>query len=123
MPSPNLHPVVTAVSDALGIASAVTKNTPLGVASSLISVANDPSLKNIATNLATTVVTLAIPALSLPIAAGTAAYDGADLIVNQGLAPMFNAAPPQKINADGYSLPNPALMDGSEFITDNRFHD
>ena len=44
--SPEPDPVVTAAADAAGLVATATKNTPLGVASAIVSVKNDPSTQN-----------------------------------------------------------------------------
>jgi hypothetical protein len=53
-----------------------------------------------------------VPGLDVPIAFGTAAYDGANFVTNQVLAPIFNAAPTQMINdGNGLMITNPILDD------------
>ena len=107
------NPLITGVADGLGVvAIAVGGNVgkALGPAGALISVANDPSPLNLAINGLGMV-----PGLDVPVAVGSAAYDGSNFVTNQVLAPVFNAAPPQMIdNGNGQLVPNPALMDGSE---------
>jgi RHS repeat-associated protein len=103
------NPVVTGVADVLGVVSAVGANRSLGAASTAISVANDHSPQNIVVN-----VLGLLPGPDVPIAFGSAAYDGSQFVTNQILAPVFNAAPTQNINVDVgngnlLTIPNPAL--------------
>jgi RHS repeat-associated protein len=109
------NPFVTGVADGLGVLAVVGDSGKLGAASAIISLANDHSPEN----LIMTGVGL-IPGPDVPIAIGTAAYDGSQFITNQILAPVFNAAPTQNINVDVgngnlLTIPNPALDDGRNF--------
>jgi RHS repeat-associated protein len=101
------NPVLTLVADAIGVAGTITRNTPLGAVSAAVSLGNDPSPENLAvTGLGF------VPGLDVAVTVGSAAWDGANFVTNQGLAPMFNAAPPQMIdNGYGQLVPNPGLMD------------
>jgi hypothetical protein len=105
---------ITFVSDALGVASAVSRNVPLGRVSAAISVVNDPSPLNVTlTGLGL------VPGLDVPMAFGTAAWDGSKFVGNQVITPVFTPDASQASTiGDGYghSIANPAMMDGSELI-------
>jgi hypothetical protein len=81
---------------------------------------NDPSGLNLSINA--TGGTLGVVSFAAEgTAVGTAAavggvWDGSNFVVNQVLAPMFNAAPRATINADGVTIPNPALMNEGDLV-------
>lgn len=108
------NPAVTAVADAVGVAGSVVGGKAgkvLGPASTIISVANDPSPENIGINALGL-----IPGLDVPIALGSAAWDGSKFAANQVVIPVFTPNTPQNITVNGVSIPNPVLMDDAQFF-------
>ena len=70
------NPVATAVPDYMGVGAALTQNKGLGAASSLLSLAIDPTPKNALVTGASTVIPMIVEGSDVPIAFGSAAYNG-----------------------------------------------
>jgi RHS repeat-associated protein len=103
------NPSVAVGTDALGIFGEATGRKGLGYVGSLISIANDHSFPN----LVMTGFSLA-PEIGGPVGAVAAVQDVGLLvgqwITNNITAPIFNAAPPDTINVNGHTLPDPDDM-------------
>ena len=106
----DFHPLITAGTDLAGVIApfAGRAENALGVTSSILSLANDHSPKN----LVMTGLPFFVRELGLPLAIASTAEDaaeaGSEFITDHVLAPIFNAAPPQTIDdGNGLSMPNP----------------
>ncbi len=103
------NPVATAVADSMGVAAAVTKNTPLGIASSVVSVANDRSKLNVALTVGSSVLPYVVEGSDVPMAFGFAAYDGSQF-AGKVMTDVFT---PDALQSDtisdgnGHLIPNP----------------
>jgi RHS repeat-associated protein len=102
------QPLVTASSDLLGVSGAVLRNTPMGIASTVVSVTSDPSPLNIMSNSESILIPLAIPGADVPIAFGYAAWDGSQFAGNT-MTTVFtpDALQSNTINVNGITLQDP----------------
>lgn len=116
------NPVATAVADSMGVAAAVTKNTPLGIASSVVSVANDRSKLNVALTVGSSVLPYVVEGSDVPMAFGFAAYDGSQF-AGKVMTDVFT---PDALQSDtisdgnGHLIPNPqAAFDSGQAFGPN----
>jgi hypothetical protein len=116
------NPVATAVADTMGVATAVTKNTPLGIASSAVSIANDRSTSNVALTVGSTLLPYVVEGSDVPMAFGFAAYDGSQFAGQV----MTNVFTPDALQSDtisdgnGHLIPNPqAVFDSGQAFGPN----
>jgi hypothetical protein len=104
------------IGDALGIIGTVTGRDLIGYVGAGV------GLDGTIPNAVITGLSL-VPVIGPYVGAAQAFYDvglaTGQFITNHVLAPMFNAAPPQTINANGYSMPNPALMNECQALGGN----
>ncbi|WP_420239028.1 hypothetical protein ACOBR2_05415 [Telmatobacter bradus] len=108
---------VTAATNAAGlIAPAAGKaGKVLGPVGSIINFANDPSPKSAVMNG----LPFLVPETGVPLAIYGAAEDGSGFVANHVIIPVFTPDASQARTIDdgnGHSIPNPAMMDGSELI-------
>jgi RHS repeat-associated protein len=106
---------VTAVTDGVGLVTpfAGKVGDRLGKVGALINFANDPTPKSYVENF----LPFLFPELGIPLAVYGAADDGSQFVANQVLIPVFTPDALQNgviDNGNGVSIPNPAMMDGSE---------
>ena len=116
------NPAVTAVADSMGVAAAVTKNTPLGIASSVVSVANDRSKLNVALTVGSSVLPYVVEGSDVPMAFGFAAYDGSQFAGKL----VTDVSTPDALQSDtisdgnGHLIPNPqAAFDSGQAFGPN----
>lgn len=113
---------VTAVADSMGVAAAVTKNTPLGIASSAVSIANDRSKLNVALTVGSSVLPYVVEGSDVPLAFGFAAHDGSQF-AGKVMTDVFT---PDALQSDqisdgnGHLIPNPqAAFDSGQAFGPN----
>ena len=108
---------LAAATDAAGLIAPVAGKAGevLGPAGSIINFANDPSPKSAVMNG----LPFLVPETGVPLAIYGAAEDGSGFVANRVIIPVFtpDASQAKTINdGNGHSIPNPAMMDGSELI-------
>ena len=111
------NPAVTVDADAMGVLGSLLRNTPLQVASSVISVVNDPSPENIGMTGGTTLACYAFPVLDVPVAYGTAVYAGSTFVADQVIIPVFTPDASQADTIDdgyGHTITAPNAVDWNQ---------
>lgn len=116
------NPVVTTFADSLGVIGAVTGRWQFGAASSVISIASDPTPSNVALNAASTLIPLAVEGSEFPIAYGLALYNGSKF-AGQVMTDVFT---PDALQSDtipdgnGHLITSPnAVFDSGQFAGPN----
>lgn len=106
------NPLGSAVADLGGAAAARLHNTPLGLASSAVSVGSDPTVPNILLNAESNLIPLVVEGSDLPIAYGFAAWDGSQFAGN-ALSTVFTPcgqAQSETIPVNGINMPDPQAV-------------
>ncbi len=110
------NPYVTAFADSLATAGVATGQPMLGKVGAGISLINDPSVENDVMTVASVVPdTLGDAAGALGILYDVGGLAGC-FIVNNVMAPMLNSLPPQNIDTNGISSPNPILINENDYF-------
>jgi hypothetical protein len=111
---------IATVTDYGAFASFALKKPKLGTASTLVNLISDPSAENFAMNAVTMLIPKVIERSELPITIGFAAWDGSQFagsIVTSVATP--DAPQAATINANGFSMANPANEDWQGFVPPN----